>query len=107
LTQVPFDRWQHETKFGMTVTFEDKGGEIGAVLSYRGDRFTEPDVTRMADWLGRLLAEAGELVGTPLETVLPGVTARQYRDFALTQAQRQAATGEAEIAHWTDVLDGA
>ncbi|HEV7979599.1 amino acid adenylation domain-containing protein, partial [Amycolatopsis sp.] len=55
LTAVPFDRWQHETKFGLTVTFLDDGGKLGAVLSYRGDRHTAVEATELAHGLGALL----------------------------------------------------
>ena len=59
IAAVPFDRWQHETKAALTVTFTGDGANLGAVLSYRGDRYAEADVRGMADWLGRLLSDAG------------------------------------------------
>jgi amino acid adenylation domain-containing protein len=104
ITTLPFDRWQHETKFGLTVTFIDDGGRLGAVLSYRGDRYSETDVTRMASWLGKLLDDVSSHVGAPLETVMPAAGAQQYRDFALAQAARAADT--AGVDHWVSILDG-
>jgi amino acid adenylation domain-containing protein len=106
-TAVPFDRWQHETKFGLTVTFIDSGGAVSSVLSYRGDRFTASAARRMANWLGELLDHVTELARLPLDRVLP-VEGAQYRDFALAQvAARSSAAGAAGVEHWNRVLAGA
>ncbi len=101
IAAVPLDRARHGTYAGLTVTFTDDG----AVLSYRGDRYTEADVRRMADWLGRLLGDASAIAEEPLETALPAAGARQYKDFALAQVAR--AGDAAGVEHWVRTLAGA
>ncbi|MEV4049849.1 amino acid adenylation domain-containing protein [Amycolatopsis sp. NPDC049688] len=104
MVSVPFDRWQHDRKFGITVTFIDDDGAIGAVMSYRGDRYPAATVRRMADWLGALLDHVSEWASTPM-TGLPPTTGPQFRDFVLaTEGNRDHAAG---VEHWAGVLSGA
>ncbi|MEV7097641.1 amino acid adenylation domain-containing protein [Amycolatopsis sp. NPDC051045] len=104
MVSVPFDRWQHDRKFGITVTFIDDDGAIGAVMSYRGDRYPAATVRRMAAWLGALLDNVSEFASTPLAGLLP-TTGPQFRDFVLaTEAGRDDAAG---VEHWADVLSDA
>ncbi|WP_103352755.1 non-ribosomal peptide synthetase [Amycolatopsis sp. CA-128772] len=107
MTPRPFDRWEHETKFGLTVTFVEEGGKLSAVLSYRGDRHSAARVQRLADGLGRVLDGIGGLAGRPLAEILPPGRA-QFRDFALSQAdERASAAGKAALDRWTNRLAGA
>jgi amino acid adenylation domain-containing protein len=107
MTALPFDRWQHETKFGLTVTFVEDGGHLSAVLSYRGDRHTAARARRLADRLGRVLDQLTDLAGLPLAELLPSGRP-QFRDFALAQAEeRQSPAGVDGLEHWTRRLSGA
>ncbi|MEU5724732.1 amino acid adenylation domain-containing protein [Micromonospora sp. NPDC047738] len=107
MTALPFDRWQHETKFGLTVTFVTDGGKLSAVLSYRGDRHTAARARRLADRLGRVLDQLTGLVGSPLAELLPAGRP-QFRDFAAAQAEeRESAGGQDGLEQWTRRLSGA
>jgi amino acid adenylation domain-containing protein len=98
VTPQPFDRWQHETKFGLTVTFVEDDGELTAVLTYRGDRHTAERARRLAGRLGQVLDRVDALAHRPLAELLPSNRA-QYRDFA------QALAGERESAAGRDDLE--
>ncbi|MDT7796768.1 MAG: hypothetical protein QOI78_201 [Actinomycetota bacterium] len=107
MTPRPFDRWQHETKFGLTVTFVEDDGKLSAVLSYRGDRHTAARAQRLAEGLGRVLDRITGLAALPLAEILPPGRA-QFRDFALSQdEERASAAGHAGLERWTKRLTGA
>ncbi|RSN66480.1 hypothetical protein DMH12_00670 [Streptomyces sp. WAC 04229] len=98
MAALPFDRWQHETKFGLTVTFVEDHERLTAVLSYRGDRHTAARARRLAERLGRVLDGLADLPEVPLAELLPSGRP-QFRDFAMAQA------GERDSAHGREALD--
>ena len=107
ITPMPFEAWQHETKFGLTVTFIEDDGKLSAVLSYRGDRHTATRAQRLAERLGRVLDRIAEQDGLSLAEILPPGQA-QFRDFALSQTQERASeAGQAGLRRWTTRLAGA
>ena len=107
MTALPFDQWEHETKFGLTVTFVQDGDDLGAVLSYRGDRHTAARARRLADRLGRVLDQLTDLAGLPLAELVPSAQP-QFRDFAAAQAEeRDSAAGREGLEQWTRRLSGA
>jgi amino acid adenylation domain-containing protein len=103
IASVPFDRFQHDRKFGITATFIENPDGLGAVLSYRGDRYTDGDVQAMAEWLGELFNQLPSLADESLEEVLPAATA-QYRHFVRAHRAQQRADG---VEHWVRTLTGA
>ncbi|WP_216216087.1 non-ribosomal peptide synthetase [Amycolatopsis aidingensis] len=62
-------QWEYDTKFGLTLTVTESDGEIGAMLSYRGDRIGAADARQLATLFGRLLAALPEVLDVPLATV--------------------------------------
>ncbi|WP_410656968.1 amino acid adenylation domain-containing protein [Amycolatopsis sp. lyj-112] len=106
-TPLPFDRWHHETKFGLTVTFVEEDDKLTAVLTYRGDRHPAARARRLAARLGHVLDRVDALVDRPLTELLPSGRA-QFRDFALKQSdERESVGGRADLEQWTTRLSGA
>nr|AKA59499.1 non-ribosomal peptide synthetase [uncultured bacterium NM_1663] len=106
--------WQHDTKFGLTVTLpEAHSDEI--VMSYDGTRFARADIERIAEEMRSVLEGGPESLGTPVLSVAASGTAdrgrsvepaeAQYRDFVLAQAGRRSTDeGSADLAHWVAKL---
>ncbi|GGS23237.1 hypothetical protein GCM10010269_72630 [Streptomyces humidus] len=89
--------WLREVKFGATLTVMEQDGELGAVLSHRGEQVSAADAARLADAVAAYLVELSTDVLPP-----------QYRDFVRAQsAARFSGRHEASLAFWQERLKGA
>lgn len=56
-------------KFSLTLGFDEVDGAVTGTILYRGDRFTEGEVQRMASWIARVVERLPELADQPLRTL--------------------------------------
>ncbi|GCE15699.1 non-ribosomal peptide synthetase [Tengunoibacter tsumagoiensis] len=64
-------RWQvpaENSKFDLTLFFQDSGRELRGFFEYDKDLFTEERIERMTGWLQQLLEQVAEQVNHPLHT---------------------------------------
>ncbi|GGR29333.1 condensation domain-containing protein [Streptomyces netropsis] len=61
------ERFDYDTKFGLTVTVIQDGDLLRAGLSYRGDRFSSEDVRLLGSFLTALLDDFAGRLDTPVD----------------------------------------